>query len=295
MKKSEINDSTARSTFLVSFGKRLFLFCCVTVICMCIGGLIVGLIASKGTTPAIRMSAILQDIMLFILPALVTACLITRFPARFLLVDRKPELVPVLLAIAILFASVPLMNKIVAWNESLMLPAYMSELEAAMRASEESARALIDMLIGPRDNIGGFIIAVLIVGVTAGFSEEIFFRGTLQRLLATGPVNANLAIWITAFIFSAIHFQFYGFVPRLLLGAYFGYLLWWTRSLWVPVIVHITNNVTVVTCDFFKSGDSSKFDTIGTEPSEYMWVGVSAIAVILLLWCFRSISKHSDR
>ena len=91
----------------------------------------------------------------------------------------------------------------------------------------------------------------------AGLSEEILFRGTLQQLFLSSGLNRHLAIWITSIIFSAIHMQFFGFVPRLLLGAYFGYLLWWSRSLWLPVIIHAFNN-SIVVYSTWKSGEISE-------------------------------------
>lgn len=295
MKIHETNDGMTGGRFLVGFGQRLFLFACVTVICFLIGAVAVSFIISKGSTPAMRVSAIVQDMMLFIVPALATACLITRQPARFLMVETVPSFILVILAIGGLYAAVPLMNMTVTWNESISLPPSLKDLEDAMRQSEDAARASIALLIGDRHSIGSLIMAILIVGVMAGFSEEIFFRGTMQRLLTTGPINAHVAIWITAFMFSAIHMQFYGFVPRLLLGAYFGYLAWWTRSLWIPVIVHVINNTTVIIGEFMSSGEKSRFDTIGATSSDYIWVAVSAIMTVLLIVALYKITEPIRR
>ena len=95
------------------------------------------------------------------------------------------------------------------------------------------------------DTIGSIIMSILIIGLLAGFSEN-FFRGALQRLLSTAGRNIHVAVWLTAFIFSAVHMQFYGFVPRMLLGAMFGYMAVWSGSLWIAVIAHATNNSLVV-------------------------------------------------
>ncbi|MDE6391000.1 MAG: CPBP family intramembrane metalloprotease, partial [Duncaniella sp.] len=89
---------------------------------------------------------------------------------------------------------------------------------------------------------GSTIASILIVGVLAGLSEELYFRGALQRLLATSPLGAHTAVWVTATLFSLMHMQFYGLVPRILLGALFGYLFLWTGSIWLPVIIHALNN-----------------------------------------------------
>lgn len=278
-------------TFVVGFGRRFFLFCCVTVFCFLTGSLLIGLIISKGTTPAVRVSAVLQDVFLFIVPPVLTACLITRMPARLLMIDRRPEAVQTLVSIAALFAAVPLMNMIIAWNESITFPEAYRDLEMRLRESEEMARATVNSLIGDSPSVGAYIISVLIVGVMAGFSEELFFRGGLQRILITGPVNPHIAIWVTAFIFSAIHMQFYGFIPRLLLGAYFGYLAWWTRTLWIPIVVHVINNTAVVTAQFANEGRTTVFDTIGTSSTDHIWLGVSGVLTATLLILLRKITS----
>lgn len=97
-----------------------------------------------------------------------------------------------------------------------------------------------------KPSVGTLVVNILLIGVAAGFSEELLFRGCFQRLLTTGGVNRHVAVWLVAIVFSAMHFQFFGFVPRLLLGAYFGYLLLWTGNLWLPITAHILNNTMYV-------------------------------------------------
>lgn len=178
------------------------------------------------------------------------------------------------------------MNYLVEWNKSLELPEFMAAYEQQMKNMESMAEAAIRLLIGEY-NGGSFLISVLIVGFLAGFSEELFFRAGLQRLLVTAPINRHVAIWITAFVFSAIHFQFYGFVPRLLLGAFFGYLYVWSGSIWLPIFMHALNNTLVVISDFYSATvGHSRFDTIGTEPGTYetLMVITSVLCTVILLW-----------
>ena len=87
--------------------------------------------------------------------------------------------------------------------------------------------------------VPSLIVSVLIVGVFAGFSEELFFRGAMQRIMMSTRLNLHVTIWVVAVIFSLFHFQFFGFMPRLLLGAYFGYLLVLRRSLLGSVFGHV--------------------------------------------------------
>lgn len=254
---------------ILNLRKRLLLFICITILCYVLTSLIAGIISYKwGTdsTKAMRIASVIQDLFLFVIPSLVTALLVTRIPASFLAVDKKPGMAALFISTCTLVAAIPLMNYIVNLNEALTFPESLRWIEEKLRDSEEHARNAVAVLQGG-NTIGDLIMSILIVGILAGFSEEIFFRGTFQRLLTTGRIGHHTAIWTVAVVFSLLHFQFYGFIPRTLLGAYFGYLLWWTRSLWIPITIHALNNtIYVVTQWHAKSfGGYGTLDHIGED------------------------------
>lgn len=220
----------------------LISLCLFTVVCSLISAIVM---RGGMTTQSLRVSTVVQDCFVFILPAVVTAVLISNLPARFLCIDRGVSIRQLLLAVVAMLVSVPAMNFLVRLNAELSLPESMSGVEQWMRASEDRAQEIVEIMLGGT-GVASLIISILIVGVLAGLSEELFFRGALQNIFSSSRMNRHVAIWLTAFIFSAFHMQFYGFFPRLLLGAYFGYLLYWSRSLWLPVLIHIFNNSLVV-------------------------------------------------
>lgn len=197
------------------------------------------------STSALRILTVVQDICVFILPAIGAAFFVTRLPATFLGIDKKLNIRHLLMASLILIASIPAMDWIVNLNESIHLPESMASFEATLRGLEYAAEQAIKTLLGPSNAIN-IIISVLIIGLLTGVSEELFFRGAFQNLLCSTRLNKHLAIWITAIVFSTLHFEFFGFLPRMLLGAYFGYLLWWTGCLWLPILIHALNNSMVV-------------------------------------------------
>lgn len=204
------------------------------------------LIGDGFTAKGMRIFAIVQDLLVFILPAVVAAFVATRLPASLLTVNVRPRLFPIIMAIIVMLTSLPAMELLIEWNNNLHLPESMSGLEEGLRNMEDSASTGISALSGG-NTVGDLIMGILIIGILTGIAEELFFRGALQNLFMTMPkVKKHFAIWAAAFIFSFMHFQFFGFVPRLLLGAYFGYLIWWTGSVWVPVIAHAFNNSLVV-------------------------------------------------
>lgn len=232
----------------LSFGKKLGLFLCLWIFTTIISSFIVGFITYKwgmDSTPALRIATVIQDIIMFILPAIVVAMLVTRVPAEFLSITRVSKGKNYILTLLTLVISIPAMNYLIEWNSSVQLPESLTEIQQWMQASEQNAENMIKSMLGS-PTVPNLIMSILVIGVLAGLSEELFFRGALQKIFQSKPMNSHVAIWITAFIFSAIHMQFYGFVPRLLLGAFFGYLVLWSGSLWLPIAAHAFNNIVTV-------------------------------------------------
>lgn len=238
----------------------LTMLACIFVLLMIATSLLLTFLSTvmTNTVALLRIGAIIQDTFIFIVPAITVAMLTTRYPAWFLKIDSMPSLKTVLLTIAVMLLSTPAMNLLVDWNDNIILPESMNEIARSMREMEDAAQASVKLLLGG-ENVMSLIMAILIVGVYAGFSEEIFFRGALQRLLGFS-MNRHVAIWLAAFIFSAFHLQFFGFFPRMLLGAFFGYLMVWSGSLWLPVIAHVFNNSLVAFVQWLEETQRVKYD-----------------------------------
>ena len=224
----------------------IFYFLIAAFVGLIVASVVMSFILAKGaTTPSLRIAAVTQDIFVFIVPAVVTAMVVSRLPARTLGVNCWVDGRLFFLACALYVCATPLLEVVVKMNDAMSLPPVLADLEQWMRQMEEAARSQVALLLGG-DSVASLVVSILIVGVMAGFSEELFFRGTLQRLIGASRLGPHMAIWVTAVLFSAFHMQFYGFFPRMLLGAYFGYLLWWSGSLWLPIAIHILNNSIVV-------------------------------------------------
>lgn len=270
--------------FLIPSGMRLILLLLTFVVGAVATGLLSGVLMDAGgidrKVAMLRIATIVQDMLMMVIPALVTALICTRQPVRLLAIAKAPDLRMTVSAIMVMLVSSPLMSWIIDWNASMHLPESMSALEASIRSMEDSAAGAVDMILGPHD-IPNLIVSILIVGVLAGFSEEIFFRGSLQRLLASARIGNIASIWTAAFIFSSIHMQFFGFVPRLLLGAYFGYLLLWSGSLWLPVLAHTVNNLLYIILKYTTgSGDIEPASAAGSAAV----IAISAILTAAGLW-----------
>ena len=273
---------------------RLFQLLLFSLFGLVVTGLLMGVLTHSGvTTKSLRIATVVQDILVFILPAILTAAMVTNRPDRLLETERRPDMRLLLYAVAVMIVSMPVMNAIVMWNESLTLPDSLHDVESWMRMTEENARRSVETLLGG-STVGDLVVSIFLIGILAGLSEEIYFRGTMQRLLASEKLNAHSAIWITAIIFSIFHFQFFGFFPRLILGSFFGYLLYWSGSLWLPGAVHALNNTIVVVTSWYTkiNPDSSiaGVDRIGTDSLSLMSFSIVLSAVFLY-----ALSRRSSR
>ena len=274
--------------FNVPLKKRLLLLLFTFIVGFFILSVISGIVGYKwgDSTPAMRIVAVMQDLLIFILPAVATAVMVTRQPADLMGMRGKTPLLPLLIAASVLVAGIPAMNEVIWLNNNLPLP---DDLYAAIKNMEDSAASMVQALQGPHD-VPNLIVAVLIMGVLTGLAEELFFRGALQRIMITGGVNPHLAIWLAAAVFSIMHLQFLGFVPRLLLGAFFGYSFYWTRSIWVAVALHALNNTIYIVGQYVANGGTSTVDDIGSN-NDFLFVGISVALVITGMMVMHRISK----
>lgn len=283
-----------KSDLVLTLGQRLLLLFLSFIICYMLTiacSFLLGRVLSENLPAALRISSLAQDVIAFILPAIITVLLVTRKPAELLCLTRRPTLLILLSVVIIMFVFFPLEENIIYWNYNISLPESMKGFEEMARQMESAANGSMKILLG-NGSISSLILNVLIIGVAAAFAEELLFRGCLLRLLTTGGVNRHIAVWTVAILFSAMHMQFFGFVPRMLLGAYFGYLLLWTGSLWVPITAHFLNNAVyvVVAC---RQVRTSGVEVLDAEPTAWpLWaMAASIIATAAALYFVYSYCK----
>ena len=229
----------------------------------------------------------LQNIGMFILPAWFAAMLFWGNAGKGLHLNKAPRLIEILCIVVLYFVATPMFNRLVEWNESISLPAAFSSIEAWMRQQEEAAAAVTEQMLQIK-SFPHFLAVILGIGVLTGMGEEMIFRGVLQQTVQGESRRAHFAVWSCAFLFSAIHLQFYGFFPRLLLGAFFGYLLVWSHNLWLPIFGHLFNNSMVVCIAYFTGNASdNELEALGTAQSSTTWLAWVSLAVtVLLLYLF---------
>jgi uncharacterized protein len=193
------------------------------------------------------------------------------------------------LTVIIMVGSVLFNSLLIDWNAKIVLPEFLGELERMMKSKEDELMELTKYLTD-FENLGEFLMGILVIGVLAGIGEEFLFRGVLQPKLQLFTGNAHVAIWLAAFIFSAIHFQFYGFFPRMLLGAVFGYLYYYSGSLVYPMVGHILNNTfTVILVYLDKLG---KID-FNIEETDQVSIPIAIVGLFILIVGMRVFKEKS--
>lgn len=237
-----------------------------------------------------------QNILAFATPAILMWKICFKVaPLHALEADKLPTLRMIGIAILIYIVGMPALNQIVYWNQEMQLPEYLSSFDQWCRDLEKLAEEQTNGLLKSTDLLPT-AINILVIGILTGIGEEFFFRGALQRGLIWCRVNPHTAIWTTAIIFSAVHFQFFGFIPRMLLGAFFGYLYWWSSNIWVNSLAHALNNSLVIisTWCINKGYLTEDFDMIGVSDAGFplsSFISVVATGIIIYLLCSHGILK----
>lgn len=230
-----------------------------------------------------------QNILAFILPAMLAwRICFKQSPCKAMKADAAPSWKMLVFAIVAYALAVPALNQLVYWNQSIHLPEAFATFEQWCREMEELAQQQTESLLNSTDILTA-AANILIIGVLTGIGEEFFFRGALQRMLTNCQVNHHLAIWTAAIVFSLLHFQFFGFFPRVILGVWFGYLYVWSGSIWVNAFAHALNNslVIVSTWCINKGFISEEFDMMGVSIDSFPVAAVvSAVATGIFIYFF---------
>lgn len=182
----------------------------------------------------------------------------------------------------------------IEWNSHVDLPDVFGGFESWARETEDKATALTKYLT-EFSNVGQFITGFIVIAVLAALGEELVFRGMLQPALQKATGNIHAAIWISAILFSSLHLQFYGFVPRVLLGALFGYLYFWSGNLLVPMIAHFVNNAFSVVMIYLNQKEILGIDLENPVAPSWPVVVVFTMLTFALLFYFRKYQSNKSQ
>jgi len=196
----------------------------------------------------------------------------------------------IIIVLLAMVASMPLIEYLGNLNEKMVLPKFLKSVEDWMRESEKETEKLSDAMM-QMNTLSDMIYNLLFIGLLTAVVEEILFRGCFQTIFFRWTKNMHAAIWITAILFSAFHMEFYGFLPRLVLGLLFGYFTAWSGSIWPAIWAHFVNNGTIVVLTYMSQHKLTSFDF--TQPQLFTNTGyiIGFLLTLLLLFIYWYISS----
>ncbi|MBL4624245.1 MAG: CPBP family intramembrane metalloprotease [Flavobacteriales bacterium] len=190
---------------------------------------------------ALKVSQFFASLAVFILPVIIFTLLTSKDGLVSLSLNKSIDVRSGIFVFLVVIAVLPFVNFTQEINKMMILPEWLNGMEAWMKAQEKSTEIIVRAFLNST-SVFALLGNILVMAIIPAIGEELCFRGVMQKLFGKMFNNPHVAIWVTAAIFSAIHMQFYGFIPRMLLGAMLGYLYHWSGSLWLAILAHLINN-----------------------------------------------------
>lgn len=257
-----------------------------------------GLAGAAGTEPryvgAFKILLVAQQLGIFLVPAILLAVVEKKPLSTFYQLSRPKT--SLLFWVAVLSVCwLPIMSLVNEWNQQMALPGFLKGIEQWMRAKEDEAAQLTLALLKMDGVVPALLVNLVVIAVVPAICEEFLFRGAVQRTALRMTANPHLAVWFSAIVFSAIHLQFYGFLPRMLLGAAFGYLCLWTGNIWYAVFAHFLNNAYAVIAAFYLQAQQRPYQQ--AEEVDLPWYGylMSAILTLVLFNLVRKLAVRESK
>jgi len=248
---------------------------------------------SKKDLGFMRYILISQDISLLIIPSIIIMLLMRPESSGGLTELKMPQLKEMGLVVILTFCIFPVTSFTGQINSAMHFPGWLSGMEHWMIDKEDKADNLIEMLV-ESNTFRVMMLNLLTIALLPAIAEELIFRGVFQKIFSNIFKSGHVAIWFTAFLFSTIHFQFFGFIPRFILGLVFGYLFFWSGTLWLPVISHFVNNAFPVILAYFQGMEklNAPIDTPLWKQALYLPLPIVISMVILFYFRNKNISRR---
>lgn len=198
----------------------------------------------------------------------------------YLGVRRLPALRMAGLTVLLMAVSLPLVLFALNINQLVPLP---EMLRLAEDQTTDAIRGLLNM-----EHAGELMANLVIIALLPAIGEELVFRGVVQQQLMRRIANPWVALLLSAAVFSFVHFQFEGFLPRMLLGLILGWLYWRTQNFWVPALAHFFNNALQVVGQYLYGKEVSAVDL--EEDIQVPWFA-AVISLFMILVTMRLIQQ----
>lgn len=239
------------------------------------------------------LQIISTTIPLFIAPVFF-AYVIVKEPKDYLRPTLNFSPILIVLVFFIMVMSSPLIELLTNINQKMVLPSPFKSVQDWMREKEDTAQKLTTILLQMK-TFGSMIKNVILIGLLTAIAEEFMFRGVIQTILTRWTKNPHTAIWITAILFSSFHMEFFGFLPRMALGALLGYMVAWSGSIWPAVWGHFINNGTAVIVTYLYQHKKIKVNPDDQHVFNYSGYVFSLIIVLFLLFMYKKLATDKKQ
>ena len=250
-------------------------------------------LSAPGTVNALWILQILGTTLPLLVVPLVFARFVVKQPQEYLKPSFQFPWTLIVIVIGVMVVSSPMIELLGRINQNMVLPEYLSGVQKWMRDSEDKAQKLVEFLL-KMDSVAAVIANVIAIGLFTAIVEELMFRGCMQTIFVKWTGNVHAAVWITGILFSAFHMEFFGFLPRLLLGVLFGYFTAWSGSVWPAVWAHFLNNASAVVAFYLYQHKLVKVDPNDTHIFKSGAYAFSFIIVLFLLFLYHKAAKKEQ-
>jgi membrane protease YdiL (CAAX protease family) len=235
----------------------------------------------------LKLLQIFQSIGIFVVPPIILGYLFQKNIKSYLKLNFNPHFKTYILTVLIMIVSVPFINLLAELNSKIAFPDFLSSVEQWMQQKEAEATKITEAFLNVK-TYSAFLLNVFMIAIIPAVGEEFLFRGVFQRIFADWTKNIHLGIIISAFFFSAMHVQFYGFFPRMLMGVLFGYLFVWSGSIWIPILAHFINNFFAILVSFFiyRGTLNKNVETFGNSSDTVVYAIISIAICVFLVYLF---------
>jgi len=234
-----------------------------------------------------------QHLSIFLIPSVIIAYFMNRDILSYLQAGNKPGLSAASLSVLFIIFLMPLTSYLAWLNESLHLPGWLEGIEMWMKEKELQAEKLTGILL-TATTLGGLLVNIFVIAILPALGEEFLFRAILQRIFTGWLRSGSLAVVLTAVLFSASHLQFYGFLPRFVLGLAFGYMYLWSGNIWLPVLAHLINNLIPVILSFFTGWEKINDRVAEFSAQDGIFAIIPALIAVHILYNIRKISTKKN-
>lgn len=268
--------------------ERIFILAALVVIGLIVGsviGLLYAIISGNDimSLNSLRFMQISSQIFTFVLPPILYAMLVKERPFKSLGFS-KSTILWLILGVAMMYTILPLNSIFTEWNANIKFPESLAAFEKLMQDLQVRATEVMEKFVNV-DTIGGLIINLFMIAGLAALGEELLFRSVIQTSLIKICKNAHVGIFIASAIFSLFHMEFYGLLPRLVLGLLMGYMYYYSRSIWIPMAMHFANNGTIVFLYYLNNIGATNID-VESFGETNVFVLILSIIAMVALFCF---------